>query len=101
MVGLGMNRRKKTMEHESNRKERIFSVDLKRRSAIRTVSLGDGGREEILIEGTLGTLESLSFGEGVVLQLAGTEGILRVDLTREEALATRGSARPGEGGEQK
>lgn len=89
------------MEDEPDDKERIFSVDLRARNAVRTVSVGNGGPDEILIEGTLGMLEKASFGEGVVLELVGTKGILRVDLTREETLAMPRTANPGEGDEQR
>jgi hypothetical protein len=67
-------------------KERVFSVDLKSRSAIKTVSLGNGWRDGVLIEGALGTLQSVGFLEGMILELIGTNGVLRVDLTREELL---------------
>jgi len=65
-------------------KERVFSVNLKSRSAIRTASVGTGRSEGVLVEGTLGILKSVSFLEGVVLELVGTDGVLRVDLSTEE-----------------
>ena len=38
----------------------------------------------MLIEGTLGTLKHANFLDGVVLEVAGEKGVLRVDLAREE-----------------
>jgi len=72
--------------------ERIFSVDLKSRKAVKTASLGNGGGNGVAIEGTLGTLERASFLEGVVLEIVGTFGVLRVDLSREELLGNSRTA---------
>ncbi len=64
--------------------ERAFSVDLKSRMAVRTVSLGNGRGNGVAIEGSLGTLEHVGFLDGTVLEVAGTDGVIRVDLSREE-----------------
>ncbi len=63
---------------------RAFSIDLKSRAAVRTVSLGNGRGNGVAIEGSLGALERAGFLDGTVLEIAGTEGAIRVDLAREE-----------------
>ena len=57
-------------------------------------SLGNGRGDHITMEGTLGTLEHVGFLEDVILEIRGTEGILRVDLSKEDFLR-RASKTPG------
>ena len=40
--------------------------------------------QRILMEGTIGTLKQAGFVEDAVLELVGTNGVLRVDLSRED-----------------
>jgi len=79
--------KKEESRKTSPNKERVFSVDLKSKTAVRTASVGKGRSEGVLIEGTLGMLKNVGFLEGLVLELVGTHGVLRVDLTREELLS--------------
>ncbi len=79
--------KKKTLDT----RERAFSLELKSKSAVKTASL-DGN--EVLLEGTLGKLEKAGFLEGSVLELVGTDGVLRVDLRREELLLLPPSPNP-------
>lgn len=65
-------------------KGRVFTVELKSRAALKTASLGNGSQEGVLIEGTLGALTSAGFLDGVVLEVVGTEGVLRLDLQSQE-----------------
>lgn len=67
-------------------KERGFSIDLRSRSAIKNASLDNRKHEGVMIEGTLGTLKSAGFLEGMILEVVGTDGVLRVDLMSEELL---------------
>lgn len=64
--------------------ESSFSIELKSKEYIKTISLANGNRENVLIEGTIGQLQHAEFAEGVVLEVTGTKGILRVDLSREQ-----------------
>lgn len=65
-------------------KGRVFTVELTSRAALKSASLGNGTQEGVLIEGTLGTLTSAGFLDGVVLEVVGTEGVLRLDLRSQE-----------------
>ncbi|HYB07695.1 MAG TPA: hypothetical protein VEB87_06060 [Nitrososphaerales archaeon] len=64
--------------------KRTFSVDLKSRSSLRTALLGNGHGDGVTIEGTIGAFKHVQFVEDTILELVGTEGTLRVDLSRED-----------------
>jgi hypothetical protein len=40
----------------------------------------EGQKESTLIEGTIGNLVEATFTEGVILEVTGTKGVLRLDL---------------------
>jgi len=67
-----------------NKKERIFSVELKSKKDVKTVTLTNGPTDTALIEGTLGELVQATFKEGIILEVIGTKGVLRIDLGEDE-----------------
>ena len=67
-----------------NSKERVFSIELKARRHLKNISLTNGFFDSVLIEGTLGELVRASFKEEVILEVIGKNGILRIDLTKDE-----------------
>jgi hypothetical protein len=69
-------------------KERVFSVELTSKNHLKNVTLTDGANENVVVEGTLGNLLHASFEEDVILEVAGTKGILRLDLSAEEIKKT-------------
>lgn len=60
--------------------ERAFSVELKSKSNLKNMTLSNGGRDTVLLEGTLGELQHAEFAEGTVLHIVGSKGVLSVDL---------------------
>ena len=65
--------------------ERCFSIELNSKQQIKTMSMtNDGQRESTLIEGTVGNLIQATFTEGIILEVIGTKGILRLDLQAKE-----------------
>jgi hypothetical protein len=78
-------------ESAATSRNRVFTVDLRTRNAIRKASLGEGkcGTQGLLIEGTLGMLKKASFVDGLILEVIGTSGVLRIDLTSQELLPLR------------
>lgn len=64
--------------------EHAFSVELKSKEYIKLVTLANDTRNKVLIEGFLGELMELSFIEGIMLEIKGTNGTLRIDLRTEE-----------------
>ena len=80
----------KRKEEFAQDKRRCFSIDLNSRNSLSRASLDNArrGREskndEITIEGTIGLFKKAQFIEGEVLEICGSEGVLRIDLTEEE-----------------
>jgi hypothetical protein len=82
---------------------RAFSVELKSRNSVRYASLGDekkgvdGRKYAVLVEGTLGSLESLGLVEGALLEVVGSEGVLHLDLSSRDLDQLLISSRQKEG----
>jgi hypothetical protein len=72
------------MKNETKNKEKNFTVELKSRKNLKNINVSNGCKESVLIEGTLGKLERACFVEGVILEIVGQEGVLRIDLEEEE-----------------
>jgi len=71
--------------------EHAFTVEMRSKSYVKSISISDEAHDKVLFEGNLGELLELSFAEGDVLELVGVNGVLRVDLSEEqlsEALET-------------
>ena len=66
------------------RDERIFSIELKSKTSLKQVALTNDSKENVLVEGTIGQLMQAQFAEGVILQIVGNKGILRIDLSENE-----------------
>lgn len=61
---------------------RMFTIELKSKGEVRRVSLDDD--EKVLIEGTIGSLVRAQFLEGLVLEVIGSDGELRMDLSMRD-----------------
>lgn len=70
---------------ESTAIERVFSIELESRNSVKDVT-APRGSQKVVIEGTIGTLRRAEFVDDAVLELAGSGGVLRVDLSREDLL---------------
>jgi len=57
---------------------------MKSKEYIKTISMSDGAQEGVLFEGFLGELEELGMVEGVILEVKGSNGTLRIDLDEGE-----------------
>jgi len=70
----------------SSTKERniSFSIELVSRNQVKRVSLPDGSGDRLMVEGNLGGLTGIELVEDVLLEIRGTSGILRIELSREE-----------------
>ena len=64
--------------------EHMFSVELKSKQHVKSISLANDDRDNVLIEGFLGKLTGVSFTEGLMLAIEGSNGILRMDLSEKE-----------------
>ena len=72
------------MKAELKEKERFFSVELKSKANLKNVTMMNGTRDSVLVEGTIGKLVQASFVEGVILEIIGKKGILRINLQESE-----------------
>jgi len=64
--------------------EHMFSIELKSKEHVKRVALPNENGGSVLIEGFLGKLQDLSFTEGIMLEIQGANGTLRMDLKEEE-----------------
>ena len=72
------------MKSSQNSNERSFSIELNSKINLKRVTLTDHSHENVLLEGTIGELEHAGFTDGVILEIVGKKGILRVDLSLDE-----------------
>ena len=64
--------------------EHSFSVELRSREYLKNISLSNSGEHKVLIEGFLGELEEIGLVEGVMVEIKGADGVLRIELKEEE-----------------
>ena len=76
------------MQNKIEKEERFFSVELKSKAHLKNVSLANGSRENVLIEGSIGELLQATFADGVILEVVGNKGILRINLEEHEIRKT-------------
>jgi hypothetical protein len=72
------------MRNKTSVKERSFSIELNSRVNLKNVTLTNRTKESVLIEGTIGRLVHARFAEGMILEIVGNKGILRIDVTENE-----------------
>ena len=72
------------METPARNKERSFCIELKSKTHLRTIAIASGPSEGVLIEGTLGELQHVRFAEGIIFEVAGSHGIMRIDIGADE-----------------
>jgi hypothetical protein len=77
------------MKSKTSGKERVFSVELKSKRNLKNVTLTNGSSDSVLIEGTIGKFVQATFTEGIILEVVGRKGVLRVDLGEEEITKPR------------
>ena len=72
------------MTSKQEKNDRFFTIELKSKTNLKNVALSNSSNETVLLEGTIGQLEQAEFAEGVILQIVGNKGVLRVDLSENE-----------------
>jgi hypothetical protein len=64
---------------------RFFSIELNSKNQIKNMSItNDNQKERTLIEVTIGNLVEATFNEGIILEVTGTKGTLRLELQANE-----------------
>ena len=61
-----------------------FSIELKSKEYLKRVAIPNDAGDNVSIEGCLGELEEIDLVEGIMLKIKATNGILRMDLKKEE-----------------
>lgn len=64
--------------------ERFFSIELKSGLNLKNVTLANEGQQNVLIEGSIGELQRAEFSEGIILEVVGDKGVLRINLALDE-----------------
>jgi len=72
------------MESKMKNKERVFSVELRSKRNLKNVTLTNGSSNGVLLEGTIGELMQATIAEGIILEVVGRKGILRIYLRKDE-----------------
>lgn len=71
------------MTQERNRRdERIFTIELRSKSDVMSVAVGRD--EQVLVEGSIGSLMRARFLEDLILEVIGSKGEIRIDLAMED-----------------
>jgi hypothetical protein len=65
-------------------KERVVSLELKSKRNLKNLTLTNGNSDTVLLEGSIGELIQATFTEGIILEIIGKNGVLRVDLGEDE-----------------
>lgn len=68
---------------KKNVQQHTFSVELNSKSSL-VLDIPRGTDGPVLIEGALGVTVQARFVENAILEVSGSQGILRVDLSTEE-----------------
>ena len=71
-------------EHwEISTMKQTFSVTLDSKEQLKNVSLTEDLYQKVFIEADLGILKQVKFTEGLLLEIIGTKGVLRIDMPEE------------------
>jgi len=65
-----------------------FSIEMASREHVQKVSVSDSLDGGVIFEGELGELVSIELVEGILLQISGDNGTIRIDISKDEL--TRG-----------
>jgi hypothetical protein len=71
---------------ENQTTECAVSAEIKSKDHIKQISFNPKERYPVLFECVLGNLKNLSLVEDLVLEIKGENGVLRVDLTRDDLM---------------
>ena len=72
------------MANPQNNYSHMFSIELTSKNFVKRLAIPSDSDDKVLIEGFLGELKEICITEGIILELQGTNGILRIDLSEEE-----------------
>jgi hypothetical protein len=73
--------------------EHSFSIEMNSQACVRRMTFQDKENNRVFFEGFLGELKNVSMIEGLMLQVEGANGVLRLDIVQkdlENCVAPRG-----------
>lgn len=70
--------------NKKNTGSHLFSIELVSRDHVKCLVLPTENDAKVLIEGFLGDIEALGIIEGVMLEINGSNGTLKMDLSEDE-----------------
>ena len=63
---------------------RGFTAEISSKRYVKNVSISNEAHDRVLFEGVFGELREIYMVDDKVLEIKGTEGTLRIDVTRQE-----------------
>ena len=63
---------------------RGFTAEISSKRYVKNISISNEAHDRVLFEGVFGELEELNLVEDNVLEIVGTQGTLRIDITRKD-----------------
>jgi hypothetical protein len=63
---------------------RGFTAEISSKRYVKNVSISNEAHDRVLFEGVFGELEELNLIEDNVLEIIGTQGTLRIDVTKKD-----------------
>lgn len=76
------------MSKQLNKKIRAFSIELKSKRNLKNITLTNECSDNVLLEGSIGELLTAKFAEGIILEVTGKDGVIRIDLEETEIQKT-------------
>ena len=64
--------------------EHSFSVEMWSKDSVKTLSFMEKEKGNVLFEGFLGKIKTISMVEDVMLEIEGKNGIIKLDITSQE-----------------
>ena len=64
--------------------DRGFTAEISSKKYVKNISISNEAHDRVLFEGVIGELEELYMVDDKVLEIKGTEGTLRIDVTKQE-----------------
>ena len=64
--------------------EHSFSIEMKSENCVRRMSFFDEENGHVFFEGFLGNLKNIAIVEDVMLEIEGKNGVIKLDITRQE-----------------
>jgi len=66
--------------------KRTFPIEMRSKDDVRNISLSNESHGGEFFEGNLGEIEELSIVEGAMLEVRGSNGVLRVEISEAEMM---------------